>query len=379
MIPHPKHVGHMGSPFLLIISTPFAIIPAIDALALCCLCRPLRSGNHNGISGLTARLARLVLQLRRRLVAREGVVDIRDVDDRRLRVVVAPEERRALVQPLADERVHGGDDGHLRQSSGERLHVGGQDLAPVREVGARVRRVVVHEDDVHVTVGLDEWPDGVVLQCFAAVDEEEVLLGLVQRGARVREERVRVHGILVAGGERVGGFDDGGKIARQAGGEIRSRGDDFAGFVEEVGGCAQDVAQIVVVDDTRSCGGDAVRERAAEIRGLGEGAELAVPATKLVWVKLHLGSVGAWQALTFKGLDSEAGDDWVGNSSGCEVRKAGDAREGIEDAAVESIKKLIGEEATPGVGQCGRKAGGFFSEDIVGHFGVGNSSEQVLG
>ena len=90
------------------------------------------------------------------------------------------------------------------------MHVCGQDLAPVREVGARVGGVVVHEDDVHVAVGLDEWPDGVVLQSFAAVDEEEVCLGLVERGARVGEERIRVDGILVARGERVGDFDDGG-------------------------------------------------------------------------------------------------------------------------------------------------------------------------
>ena len=106
---------------------------------------------------------------------------------------------------------------------------------------------------------------------------------------------------------------------------------------------------------------------------------MVVPATELVGMELHLGRIGAWEALAFKGLDSKAGDDWIGNRKGSEVRKASDTGEGIEDTTVESVEKLVGEKATPGVGQCGRKAGRFFGQDIVGDFGIGNSSEQVLG
>ena len=167
--------------------------------------------------------------------------------------------------------------------------------------------------------GLDERPDGVVLQRLAAVDEEEVRLRFVERGARVREERVRVHGVLVARGERVRGFDDGGQVARQAGGEVRGRGHDGAGLVEEVGGGAEDVAEVVIVDDAGAGGGGAVRKGGTEIGSLGEGAELVVPAAELVGVELHLGSVGAGKALSFKSLDSKAGDDRIGNSKGCEV------------------------------------------------------------
>jgi len=83
--------------------------------------------------------------------------------------------------------------------------------------------------------------------------------------------------------------------------------------------------------------------------------------------------------LTFKGLDSKAGDDWVGDSKGREVRQASDTGEGVENAAIKAVEKLIGEETTPGVGQCGWKAGGFFGEDIVGDFSIGEGSEQVLG
>ena len=118
------------------------------------------------------RLVRLILQLRRRLVAREGVVHIRDVDDGEFRGVVAPEERGPLVQALGDEGRDGGDDRHLGQARIEALHVRRQDLGPVGEVGRRVGGVVVHEDDVHPARGLQQREDRVVLQRFAAIDEK---------------------------------------------------------------------------------------------------------------------------------------------------------------------------------------------------------------
>ena len=89
-----------------------------------------------------------VLELGGRLIAREGVVEVGQVDDGRLAIVVAAEEGRALVQPLADKCGHRRDDRHPRQACAERLHVRGQDLRAIGEVVGGIGAVVIDDDGV---------------------------------------------------------------------------------------------------------------------------------------------------------------------------------------------------------------------------------------
>ena len=89
--------------------------------------------------------------------------------------------------------------------------VRGLDLGAVGEV-VGVGGVVVDDDDVDGSGGLQEREDRVVLMGFAAVDEGEFWLGGDERGAGVGVEGVGVDGVFVSGGDFVGGEDDGGEV-----------------------------------------------------------------------------------------------------------------------------------------------------------------------
>ena len=138
-----------------------------------------------------------VFELGGRLIAREGVVGIGQVDDGRLAIVVTPEEGRALIQSLADECGHGRDDRHARQARAERLHVRGQDFRAIGEVVRRVGAVVVNDDRVDGAV--EEGPDWVVLESFTTVDEVKLWLCCDKGRVAVLVEGVGVDGIFLAG------------------------------------------------------------------------------------------------------------------------------------------------------------------------------------
>ena len=166
---------------------------------------------------------------------------IRQVDDRDLARVVASKERGPHVQPLAQEGRRGRDDGHLGQPRQLRLHVRLVDFAAVREVGARVGRVVVDDDDADVASRLEQGEEGVVLVGFAAVDEGQLGLSLHEAGVGVLVEWVRVGREFVHEGQGVGLGYNGGEVGEDAG-DLVDEGQGEAQFVENVGGRAENVA-----------------------------------------------------------------------------------------------------------------------------------------
>ena len=101
-----------------------------------------------------ARLRRQILQLQRALPARKGVVVIRQIHNRDLARIVAPEERGLLIQTLAQECRRGRNDGHLGQSRQLGLRVRLVEFAAVGVIGARVGGIVVDQDDADGARGL---------------------------------------------------------------------------------------------------------------------------------------------------------------------------------------------------------------------------------
>ena len=188
-----------------------------------------------------ARLRRQILNLLRTLPARVGVIVIRQVDNRDLARVVAAKERRPDVQPLAQKGGRGRDDGHLGQAGELRLHVRLVDFAAVGEVGARVGRVVVDDDDADAAGGLEQGEERVVLVRFAAVDQGEFGLSLHEVGVGVLVEWVGVGGELVHEGQGMGLGYDGGQVGEDAG-NLVNEGQREAQFVENVGRRSKNVA-----------------------------------------------------------------------------------------------------------------------------------------
>ena len=173
---------------------------------------------------------------------------------------------------------------------------------------------------------------------------------------------------------------NGGEVAGEAGGEVCGRGYDGTGFVEEAAARAEDVAEIVVINDTRACSdGDAVAKARAEVFRWRKGADAGVPGAEFVGGELVGGSVGAGEALVFVGFDAERGDDGVGDVMGCEVGFGGQAGEGVEDATVEAVEELIREEAAPRVRQGWRKASVVFGDDVVGDCYICKGGEEEGG
>ena len=143
------------------------------------------------------------------------VINIRQIHHRHRPRLIAPKERRPPVQPLCHKHIHSRYGGHPRQPRRPGLHVRVQDLGAVGEIGGgggaghgRVGRVVVDDEDVDGAV--QHRPDGVVLVCFAAVDEGEFRGAGDARAGGVVEEGVWVGCVFVAGGCCVGfGYDAG--------------------------------------------------------------------------------------------------------------------------------------------------------------------------
>ena len=71
-----------------------------------------------------------------------------------------------------------------------------KDLGAVGEVIRSVCAVVVDDDDVYGAV--EEWPDGVVLECFTAIDEVELCLCGHEAGVVVIVEWIGIDGVFVA-------------------------------------------------------------------------------------------------------------------------------------------------------------------------------------
>ena len=128
-------------------------------------------GNLDAVRDHSIGLVLVVLYLGSGFAAREGVVEIRDIDNSCGGVRVAPKERRLLIQTLGHERRDGWDGGHSRQACGHGGFVRVQDLAAVGEVAGSVGGVVV--DDHHVDRAVEEGPYRVALEADtdAAVDE----------------------------------------------------------------------------------------------------------------------------------------------------------------------------------------------------------------
>ena len=120
------------------------------------------------------------------------------------------------------------------------MHIGLIELAAVREVAARVGRVVIHQDDADAAGGLEEGEEGVILVGFAAVDEGKFSLCLHEAGVGVLVERIRVGREFIHECQGVGLGYDGGDIGDDTG----NFGDEWecgAKFVENVRGGAEDI------------------------------------------------------------------------------------------------------------------------------------------
>ena len=77
------------------------------------------------------------------------------------------------------------------------MHVCLVELASVGEIGGCVGGVVVYEDYIDTSGGLEEGEKGVILVGFAAVDEGKVFLPGNERGVGVVVEGIGVHGVFV--------------------------------------------------------------------------------------------------------------------------------------------------------------------------------------
>ncbi len=101
-----------------------------------------------------------------------------------------------LVQPFGDECRDGRNYWHARQTCAEGLNICRKDFGAIGKVVRSVCAVVVHDDDAHRAV--KEWPNGIVLKCFAAVDEIEFCLGGDEAGVVVIVEWIGVDGVFVS-------------------------------------------------------------------------------------------------------------------------------------------------------------------------------------
>lgn len=185
-------------------------------------------GNLHAVGNHRFRLGLGILQLRRRLVARVGVVDVGQVDNGDFARVVASEEGGSFVQSLGNERLDGRNERHPGQARVEGLNIRGQDLASVGEVGHSVCGVVVDDHDIDISRGLQHRKDGVVLESLSSIDEGEFVFGGNESRARVGVEGVWVDRVFVTGAEFVRLSEDG-----REGGELWAIWDWSASFVEE--------------------------------------------------------------------------------------------------------------------------------------------------
>ena len=122
---------------------------------------------------------------------------IRQIHDRDCAVTVASEEGRTDVVAVCNERGCGGNGGHFGQASELGLHVRLVELASVGEIGGCVCGIVVYDDYINISGGLEEGKKGVILVGFAAVDEGKVFLPGNERGVGVVVEGIGVDGVFV--------------------------------------------------------------------------------------------------------------------------------------------------------------------------------------
>lgn len=119
---------------------------------------------------------------------------------------MAPEERRPRVQSPLDEVLDRSYLRHARQPRGHRPRIRREQRAAGWEIVRGVGRVVVDEQDVDAAV--QQKPDRVVLERFAAVDRVKLRVGWDAGRAGVGVEGVRVGGVsvesVVRGRERKG-------------------------------------------------------------------------------------------------------------------------------------------------------------------------------
>lgn len=273
--------------------------------------RPVLRRNFHAVGDHALRLGLQVLEFRRGFVGGEGVVDVGQVDDEHGIRFVAAEEGGALVQAFRDEGRDVGDVRHFGQPDCLRAEVGFADVGAVGEVVGGVGAVVVGDEHVDVAVRLDHRPDGDVLVAFAAVGEGEVGLcadearaGVVVEGVRVDAEDVVDRGRLHEGDDA---FQDAGEVV----GAVRGR-DLLAHAVEDVGACAEHVADVVVV--FRAFGavlGLAVAHVRAHVLRLRKGRYSSVPRAIFVGGEFEDGPIFRGEALIVLGKVRGGGNDWI--------------------------------------------------------------------
>ena len=174
--------------------------------------------------------------------------------------------------------------------------------------------IVVDDQDVDVAGFDDEGPDGDVLVAEATVKEEEFFVLRDAAGPREVEEGVAVEGEEVFEDGLVGEADDAFEyVGEGVVGAVGGR-EGFADGWEDVGGGAEDVAEVVVLGDTLAgVFGLAIVEVGAEEFDVGEGGEAIVPGAELVGVEFVLGGVVGRGALVLPGHNAECRDDREGD------------------------------------------------------------------
>lgn len=158
----------------------------------------------------SVRLLHTILNLGRRLVGRESVVDVGEVDDEHFGLVFASEECGAFVKTFGHELSNVGDVRHARQSSGLSVQVRLVDFCAIGEVVGGVGGVIVRDQDVYdSSFVLDKRPDGDILSCQPAVGHGDELPILDRRALRKLVEGVGVDAKQVLKGWRLGLVDEG--------------------------------------------------------------------------------------------------------------------------------------------------------------------------
>ena len=122
---------------------------------------------------------------------------IRQINNRDFSIIITTKESRTDIISVSQEHGGGGDGRHFCEAGELGLHVCLVEFGAVGVVGGCVCGVVVHEDYIYVSGGLEEGEEGVVLVGFAAVDEGEVFLRGNEGGVGVVVEGVGVDGVFV--------------------------------------------------------------------------------------------------------------------------------------------------------------------------------------